>query len=55
MFLVFLFLFLAAAHEEDFHEVVQVSVKNCLGIRGFMTCAQVLDHLVRVQHITSDL
>ena len=44
-----------AAHEIDLHEVVEVSVQDSLSVGGLVACAQVLDHLVRMEDIASDL
>ena len=55
MLLIFAFLFFAASHEVLFHEIVQVAVQNSLGVRGLMSCTQVFDHFIRMQHITPDL
>ena len=42
-------------HKENLHEIIQVSIKYPLRIGCFVTGTKVLDHLVRVKHIASDL
>ena len=42
-------------HQKDFHEVIEISIENSLGIRRLMARTEVLDHLVRMQDIASDL
>ena len=42
-------------HQEDFHEIIKVTVQDSLSIRSLMTGTQVLDHLVRMKDIASDL
>ena len=42
-------------HQEDLHEVIQVSVKDCLSIRSLVTGTEILYHLVRMKDIASDL
>lgn len=52
---IFVIYCLIISHQEDFHEIIQVSVEHSLRIRGLVTGAQVLDHLVRMKHIASYL
>ena len=42
-------------HQKDFHEVIEISIENSLGIRRLMARTEVLDHLVRMKHIASYL
>ena len=42
-------------HQKDFHEVIEISIENSLSIRRLMARTEVLDHLVRMQDIASDL
>lgn len=49
-----MFLF-SGFHKEHFHKIVQIAVKNALGVGGFVTGAKVLDHLVWMQDVTADL
>ena len=43
------------SHQENLHEIIQISVKNTLSIGSLVTSTKVLDHLVRMKHIASDL
>lgn len=43
------------SHKEYFHKIIQISVKNTLCIGSFMPGTKILDHLVWMQDITSDL
>ena len=42
-------------HQKDFHEVIEISIENSLGIRRLMARTQVLDHLVWMKDVTAYL
>ncbi len=45
----------ATLHQEGLHEVVEIAVEHALGVGCGISRPQVLDHLVRMQHIAAYL
>jgi hypothetical protein len=46
---------LSVSHKEHFHEVVQITVEDALGVGGLVTGTQILDHLVWMKDVAADL
>lgn len=50
-----IFFILIILHQEDLHEIIEVSVKHPLGVRSLVSGTKILDHLIRMQDIAADL
>ena len=49
-----MFLF-SGFHKEHLHKVIKIAVEDALGVGGFVTGTEILNHLIWMKNVATDL